>query len=112
MIRVNLFYLGLGREIIYHWLAMEKPQREFRVGDEIMYSSATSIRYGTVVRVLGSAGDSQMLEIEFEDGRKEMKKSRDRSLRLLKRRQQEPDRRVEYHDREAQEVRRSEIRRK
>lgn len=75
-----------------------------------MYSSAASIRYGTVVRLLGG-GDTQMIEIEFEDGRKEMKKSRDRSLRLLKRRQQEPDRRV-YHDREAEEVRRSETRRK
>jgi hypothetical protein len=91
---------------------MEKPHREFRVGDEIMYSSATSIRYGTIVRLLGGASDNQMIEIEFEDGRKEMKKSRDRSLRLLKRRQQEPDRRAEYHDREAQEVRRSEIKRR
>jgi hypothetical protein len=75
-----------------------------------MYASATSIRYGTIVRLLG-AGDTQMLEIEFEDGRKEMKKPRDRSLRLLKKRRYEPDR-VEIHDREAEEVRRSEVRRK
>ncbi len=74
-----------------------------------MYAGATNVRYGTILRLLGE-GDAQMVEIEFEDGRKELKKSRDRALRLLRRRPSEPA--PHYHDREAEEVRRSEIHRK
>jgi hypothetical protein len=85
---------------------MNKPQREYKVGDEISYALATSIRYGTVVRVTG-----EMVEIEFEDGQKEMKKVRDSRLRLLRRRS-EADDRSRPVDREVEEVRRSDTRRR
>jgi|FLYL01.1.fsa_nt_gi hypothetical protein len=87
-----------------------KPRVEFQVGDEVMYAGATYVRYGTIVRLLGE-GDAQMVEIEFEDGRKELKKARDRALRLLRRRTPEPAPR-DYYDRETEEVRRSEIHRR
>jgi len=89
---------------------MGKPQIEFHVGDEVMYAGTSHIRYGTVVRLLGE-GYAQLVEIEFEDGKKEMKKARDRTLRLLRRKVQESPR-PEYRDREAEEVRRSEVRKR
>ncbi|HYL99697.1 MAG TPA: hypothetical protein VEZ90_12140 [Blastocatellia bacterium] len=56
----------------------------FNVGDDIAYAMPSGMLYGTVLRVLGD-GDSQAIEIQFEDGRKEIKKARDRALSLLKR---------------------------
>jgi hypothetical protein len=83
-----------------------KPQREYKVGDEISYALASSMRYGTIVRVMGD-----LVEIEFEDGQKEMKKMRDSRLRLLRRHSDE-DERTRYSDPDVQEVRRSDIRRR
>ncbi len=40
--------------------------------------------YGTITRLLG-ADEAAAVEIEFEDGRKEIKKVRDRALNLLRR---------------------------
>jgi len=82
-----------------------KP-REYKVGDEISYALAAGIRYGTIVRVLGD-----VVEIEYEDGKKEMKKAADGRLRLLRRRSEE-DARRRYYSEDVQEVRRSEIRRR
>jgi hypothetical protein len=87
-----------------------KPRIEFQVGDEVMYAGAASVRYGTVVRVIG-AGTAQMVEVEFEDGKRELKKASDRALRLLRRKTVE-DARPEFRDREVEEVRRSETRRR
>lgn len=56
----------------------------FRIGDEISYAAPSSMMYGTVARVLGS-GESAAIEIEWEDGRKEIKPIRDRALALLRR---------------------------
>jgi hypothetical protein len=56
----------------------------FQPGDEVSYAQPSGMIYGTVSRVLG-AGDAAAVEIEFEDGRKEIKKVRDRSLSLLRR---------------------------
>lgn len=56
----------------------------FGPGDEVSYAMPSGILYGTINRVLGD-GDSAAVEIEFEDGRKEIKKVRDRALSLLKR---------------------------
>ena len=56
----------------------------FNVGDGVAYALPSGMLYGTVLRVLGD-GDSKAIEIEFEDGRKEIKKARDRALSLLKR---------------------------
>jgi len=58
---------------------------DYRTGDEVAFATPSGMLYGTVSRVLG-AGDTAAIEIEFEDGRKEIKKVRDRSLSLLRRR--------------------------
>ncbi len=87
-----------------------KPRIEFQVGDEVLYAGAASVRYGTIIRVIG-AGNAQMVEVEFEDGKRELKKASDRALRLLRRKGIEEVRR-EFRDREVEEVRRSETRRR
>jgi hypothetical protein len=56
----------------------------FRVGDEISYAAGSGMMYGEVTRVLGS-GESAAIEIEWEDGRKEIKPVKDRALALLRR---------------------------
>lgn len=54
----------------------------FGVGDEISYAFGSGIAYGEVSRLLeGGAA----IEILFEDGRREIKKSRDGALRLVRR---------------------------
>jgi hypothetical protein len=64
---------------------MNKPRvSNFRVGDEISYAAPSGMMYGEVVRLLGS-GDSAAIEIEWEDGRKEIKPVRDRAVALLRR---------------------------
>lgn len=57
---------------------------EFRIGDEVAYAMPSGMAYGTVVRLLGS-GPAAAVEIEFEDGRKEIKKISDRAMTLLRR---------------------------
>lgn len=54
----------------------------FGVGDEISYAFGNGMAYGEVSRVLEGG---QAIEIQFEDGRREIKKARDGSLRLLRR---------------------------
>ncbi len=81
-------------------------QREFRVGDEICYALASGVRYGTVIRVLGDA-----VEVEFEDGQKEMKKVRDGRLRLIRRAHQEESP-VRQYSEDVREVRRRDIHRR
>lgn len=56
----------------------------FRVGDEISYAGGSGMMYGEVTRLLGS-GESAAIEIEWEDGRKEIKPVKDRALALLRR---------------------------
>jgi hypothetical protein len=58
---------------------------DYKPGDEVAFATPSGMLYGTVSRVLG-AGDTSAIEIQFEDGRKEIKKVRDRSLSLLRRR--------------------------
>jgi hypothetical protein len=54
----------------------------YKIGDEVSYVFGSGIAYGDVVRILeGGAA----VEIQFEDGRREIKKSRDGALRLLRR---------------------------
>src|SRR5262249_55516989 len=54
----------------------------YGVGDEISYAFGSGIAYGEIVRLLeGGAA----VEILFEDGRREIKKSRDGALRLTRR---------------------------
>lgn len=54
----------------------------YGVGDEVSYVFGSGIVYGEVVRLLEGGG---AIEILFEDGRREIKKSRDGALRLLRR---------------------------
>jgi hypothetical protein len=66
-------------------VSMNKSHRtDFKKGDEVSYAMPSGMLYGTVTRLLG-AGESAAVEIEFEDGRKEIKKVKDRALNLLKR---------------------------
>ena len=54
----------------------------YQVGDEVSYSMGSGVIYGEVIRLLEGG---QAIEIKFEDGRREVKKSRDGSVRLLRR---------------------------
>jgi hypothetical protein len=64
---------------------MNKPHvTNYKTGDEVSYAMPSGMLYGTVTRLLG-AGDSAAIEIEFEGGRKEIKKVKDRALNLLRR---------------------------
>jgi adenylosuccinate synthase len=89
----------------------------FRPGDEVSFAMPSGVLYGSVTRVLGE-GDSGAVEIEFEDGRKEIKKVRDRSLSLLRRasgKSEEEERhqdRERLHDLDIERVRRSDQRRR
>lgn len=97
---------------------MNKPRvSNFKPGDEVAYAMPSGMLYGTVTRLLGE-GDSQAIEIEFEDGRKEVKKTRDRSLSLLRRASGASEEDEKYSGRERlrdpdiQRAYRSELRRK
>ena len=89
----------------------------FKPGDEVSYAMPSGVLYGAVTRVLGT-GDSSAVEIEFEGGRKEVKKVRDRALSLLRRASgmsEEEERhkdRDRLHDFEVERVRRSEQRKR
>jgi adenylosuccinate synthase len=89
----------------------------YRVGDEVSFAMPSGMLYGAVKRVLGE-GESSAVEIEFEDGRKEIKKVRDRSLNLLRRAsgQSEEEERHEgrerLHDPDIERIRRSDQRRR
>ena len=89
----------------------------FGIGDEVSYAVGKGMKYGQVVRLLGGGG-GDAVEVEFEDGRREVKRTQDRSLRLLRRAsgKSETDERhadrSPSRDREIDEVRRSDIRRR
>ena len=74
-------------------------QLTYRMGDEISYAMPSGILYGTVTRVIGE-GESSAVEIEFEDGRKEIKKMRDRALSLLRRSSGKSEEEERHSDRE------------
>jgi hypothetical protein len=90
---------------------------DYHVGDEIAFAAPAAMVYGTIIRVLG-AGDSAAVEIEFEDGRKEIKKSKDRALSLLKRasglseQEEAQTGREQLRDPEIERIRRGEQRRR
>jgi hypothetical protein len=89
----------------------------FGVGDEVAYALGRGMRYGLVTRILG-AGDTATVEIEFEDGGREVHKMRDRALSLLRRasgasaRDEELKDRRKVSDPEIERARRSEQRRR
>ncbi len=87
----------------------------YGVGDEVSYAYGTNIIYGEVVRVLDGG---QAIEIQFEDGRREIKRARDRAIHLLRRAsglselEEKRIDRARSRDHEIDEVRRSDIRRR
>lgn len=88
---------------------------DYGVGDEISYAFGSGIAYGEVVRLLeGGAA----IEIMFEDGRREIKKSRDGALRLVRRAsgasevEDARSERSQLRDFDIDEVRRSDQRRR
>jgi hypothetical protein len=83
----------------------------FGVGDEVSYVFGSGIVYGEVTRLLeGGAA----VEILFEDGRREVKKSRDGSLRMIRRAsgaselEEQRSNRDRIHDQEISDLIRSE----
>jgi hypothetical protein len=79
---------------------MNKGHRtDFKKGDEVSYAMPAGMLYGSVNRVLG-AGDAAAVEIEFEDGRKEIKKVKDRALSLLRRASGESEEEERHADRD------------
>lgn len=54
----------------------------YQPGDEVAYAMPAGVLYGTVSRTIG---DGDAVEIAFENGRKEIKKTRDRALSLVRR---------------------------
>jgi hypothetical protein len=93
-----------------------KPKNTtFGVGDEISYAFGSGIAYGEITRLLeGGAA----VEILFEDGRREIKKSRDGALRLLRRSsgaselEESRSDRSQLRDFDIDEIRRSDQRRR
>ncbi len=94
----------------------QQPTFEYRIGDEISFAAPQGMFYGTVVKLITDPS-SPAVEIEFEDGKKEVKKIRDRSLRILRRAggKSEADEkygsRAKTRDYDIDEVRRSEQKR-
>jgi hypothetical protein len=87
----------------------------YGIGDEVSYVFGSGIVYGEVTRLLeGGAA----VEIQFEDGRREIKKARDGALRLLRRASGASELEEQRSDRERardfdiDEVRRSDQRRR
>lgn len=90
---------------------------KYNVGDEVSYAQGSGILYGEVIKIT-DASESGAVEIQFEDGRKEVKKVRDSALNLLRRasgRSEEEERhadRQKLRDPELEKVMRSEQRRR
>ncbi|MCS7080415.1 MAG: hypothetical protein NZ585_10265 [Chloracidobacterium sp.] len=89
---------------------------EYQVGDEVSFAAGRGMQYGEVVRIV-TPGPEGAIEIQWEDGRREIKKTRDRAVRLLRRAtgvsevdEQRGERRRSF-DNEIAEVRRSDVRR-
>ncbi|QUV99794.1 hypothetical protein J8C02_10320 [Chloracidobacterium sp. MS 40/45] len=65
--------------------AMAQHQNfEYRIGDEVSFAAGHGMQYGEVVRII-TPGPDGAIEIQWEDGRREVKKTRDRAIRLLRR---------------------------
>lgn len=94
----------------------QQPSFEYRVGDEISFAAPQGMFYGTVVKLIADP-TSPAVEIEFEDGKKEVKKVKDRSLRILRRASGKSEADEKYgtrskaRDYDIDEVRRSEQKR-
>ncbi|MFQ3582941.1 MAG: hypothetical protein SNJ67_12780 [Chloracidobacterium sp.] len=95
----------------------DRNRFEYRVGDEVSFAAGHGMQYGEIARIV-TPGPDGAVEIEWEDGRREIKKTRDRAIRLLRRAtgasefdEQRGSRRRSF-DNEISEVRRSDVRRR
>ena len=87
---------------------MPAPQQAiYELKDEVSCATPHGMLYGTVIRIV-SPGSNGAVEVEYEDGRREIRKVTYRSMKLLKR-ASEPKREQRRED--VDDVRRSEIRR-
>jgi hypothetical protein len=87
---------------------MPAPQQSlYELKDEVSCATPHGMLYGTVIRIV-SPGSNGAVEVEYEDGRREIRKVTDRSMKVLKR-ANEPQREQRRED--VDDVRRSEIRR-
>ena len=90
-------------------------QIRYNIGDEVSFARGSGMAYGEISRLLeGGAA----VEILFEDGHREIKRSNDRGVRLLRRASgasEMDERQANRHlsrDREIDEVRRSDVRKR
>jgi hypothetical protein len=90
-------------------------QIRYNIGDEVSFARGSGMAYGEISRLLeGGAA----VEILFEDGHREIKRSNDRGVRLLRRASgasEMDERHSNRHlsrDREIDEVRRSDVRKR
>lgn len=90
---------------------------KYNVGDEVSYAQGAGILYGEVTKII-DASEMGAIEIQFEDGHKEVKKVKDSALNLLRRasgKSEEEERhsdRQKLRDLELEKVIRSEQRRR
>ncbi len=95
----------------------DRNRFEYRIGDEVSFAAGHGMQYGEIVRIV-TPGPEGAVEIQWEDGRREIKKTRDRAIRLLRRAtgvSELDERRGERRrslDNEIAEVRRSDVRRR
>jgi hypothetical protein len=116
--RLTLAFIWLcsnGKEEFVMVSSHKPAPVRYGLGDEVSYAFGSGMVYGEVVRLLDGG---EAVEIQFEDGRREIKKARDRSLHLLRRASgasELDERHADRHrsrDREIDEVRRSDIRKR
>lgn len=95
----------------------DRNRFEYRIGDEVSFAAGHGMQYGEIVRIV-TPGPEGAVEIQWEDGRREIKKTRDRAIRLLRRAtgvseldERRGERRRSF-DNEISEVRRSDVRRR
>jgi hypothetical protein len=86
---------------------MPAPPQTYQLKDEVSCATPHGMLYGTVIRIV-SPGSNGAVEIEYEDGRREIRKVTDHAMRVLKSASQ-PKR--EQHREDVDDVRRSEIKR-
>jgi hypothetical protein len=86
---------------------MPAPQQTYELKDEVSCATPHGMIYGTVIRIV-SPGGNGAVEIEYEDGRREVRKTSDHAMRVLKR-ASEPHREQRRED--IDDVRRGDIKR-
>jgi hypothetical protein len=86
---------------------MPAPQQTYALNDEVSCATPHGMLYGTIVRIV-SPGSNGAVEVQYEDGRKEIRKVTDHAMRVLKSASQ-PKR--EQHREDIDEVRRGDIKR-